>query len=216
MRFISFDVGIKNLAYCVFEVGIQDNIIELIQILGKKKKQCKTKIAYTTQYIPTDISSIKVIEWNVIPIFETDCKAKTFSLQDIGERLFSILTEPCMANIDLVLIENQIGPKNIRMRCVQSIIMQTYMCSFGMKGDMKNRVQFISSSQKLDYFLEKKKRTYQERKKESIVLMNEFLETEWLSLWHTHFRKHKKKDDLADCFLQGYSWLLLEFGENSS
>lgn len=195
MKIISFDVGIKNLAYCIFEIGIQSS----------------EKIKYNIDFIPNDISNIQIIEWDVIPIISPQYKAKNVSLQNIGNNFFSILiSKPSMTNVDYVLIENQIGPKNIRMKCVQSILMQTYMCILGCINE--NNIQFISSNQKLDYFLEKKKRTYQERKKESIVLMNQFLETKWLSVWHTHFIKHKKKDDLADCFLQGYSWLLLEYG----
>ena len=46
------------------------------------------------------------------------------------------------------------------------------------------------------YLLEKYK-TYQENSKEG----------EKQSSWHTYFNNHKKKDDLADCFLQGLWWI---------
>ena len=52
----------------------------------------------------------------------------------------------------------------------------------------------------------KGKTSYSERKKASVAIVKEVLNTsskDWLQL----FLKHKKKDDLADAFLQGM-WFL--------
>ena len=53
---------------------------------------------------------------------------------------------------------------------------------------------------KLKEFLGKKKTTYDERKKESVKITKKLIIN---TNWNEHFEKHKKKDDLADSFLQG-------------
>ena len=61
----------------------------------------------------------------------------------------------------------------------------------------------ISASNKLKEFLGKQKTTYSERKKKSIeITRNLLLENNNINSWLEYFNKHKKKDDLADCFLQ--------------
>ena len=52
---------------------------------------------------------------------------------------------------------------------------------------------------KLKEFLGNTKTTYDERKKHSIVITRNLIKN---TKWVEHFEKHKKKDDLADCFLQ--------------
>ena len=61
-----------------------------------------------------------------------------------------------------------------------------------------------------------KKTTYNERKKIGIeITLQKIHELSYLTNWESHFIKHKKKDDLADCFLQGLWYLksteLIEF-----
>ena len=52
-------------------------------------------------------------------------------------------------------------------------------------------------------FLGKKKTTYSERKKASIDITKKILiENNYINKWYDFFIQHKKKDDLADCFLQ--------------
>ena len=61
---------------------------------------------------------------------------------------------------------------------------------------------------KYTLFLVKKKTTYNERKKLSIKVTQDILiKNPDLQKWKDFFNKHKKKDDLADCFLQG-RWYL--------
>ena len=65
-----------------------------------------------------------------------------------------------------------------------------------------------SASNKLKEFLGKSKTTYAERKKASIKFTHDILiKNNNLQNWLEHFNKHKKKDDLADSFLQG-RWYL--------
>jgi len=48
---------------------------------------------------------------------------------------------------------------------------------------------------------------YKQHKKDAIYYCHSFLENEQFSSWKSHFLHHKKKDDLADCFLQGIWYL---------
>ena len=96
-------------------------------------------------------------------------------------------------NIDLVLIENQIGPLALRMKTLQGMIMQHFV-----ENDITNILP-VNSINKLKEFLGNKKTSYDERKRESITITRKLMEG---TTWTTHFESHKKKDDLADCFLQ--------------
>jgi len=129
--------------------------------------------------------------------------------------------------IDYVIIENQISPIANRMKTIQGMISQYFI----MKGNV-NHIEFISSANKLKDFtcnssnsivgLEKEKKEkekekekkkpldYKDRKKAGIEKCLQLLNENPLFQPHfDHFQKHKKKDDLADCFLQGY-WYLSE------
>jgi len=95
--------------------------------------------------------------------------------------------------IDLVIIENQIGPLALRMKTLQGMIMQHFI-----ENNINNVVP-VNSNNKLKDFLGNKKTSYAERKKESVKITRQLIQN---SNWKDHFEKHKKKDDLADCFLQ--------------
>jgi hypothetical protein len=104
--------------------------------------------------------------------------------------------------LDGVIVENQIGPLAMRMKTLQGMIMQHFI--------ERNipLVEQVSASNKLKEFLGNKKTTYSERKKESIRFTQDILlKNHLLSKWTDKFNKHKKKDDLADSFLQG-RWYL--------
>ena len=104
--------------------------------------------------------------------------------------------------IDGVIVENQIGPLAMRMKTLQGMIMQHFI--------EKNipLVEEVSASNKLKEFIGNKKTTYSERKKLSINFTREIISKDnLLSPWLEIFNKHKKKDDLADSFLQG-RWYL--------
>ena len=44
---------------------------------------------------------------------------------------------------------------------------------------------------------------YKQHKKDAIFYCNKYLENDLYKPWIPFFREHNKKDDLADCFLQG-------------
>ena len=99
--------------------------------------------------------------------------------------------------IDLILIENQIGPLALRMKMLQGMITQHFI-----ENKLPN-IKFVNASNKLKGLTEKKKLTYAERKKFGIEITRKIInEKNLLNDWVEIFDKHKKKDDLADSFLQ--------------
>ena len=107
--------------------------------------------------------------------------------------------------IDIVIIENQISTIASRMKTLQGMIAQYFI----MKGTPE--IEFISAANKLKMFMTKKKTTYTERKIESVEVTKELLEKlPQFEKYKGCLEKNKKKDDLADCFLQGIYYLTLK------
>jgi hypothetical protein len=164
--FLSIDVGIKNLAYIIFNE--QNNIVE----------------------------------WNVVELCDKTTNSKKISLVDIGKKLFESLEKINHYDIKTVLIENQIGPNAIRMKSIQGMITLYYVS--------RNiyDIQYWNASNKLKKYL-KGKTSYKERKVASVNISKLLIE-EHYSKYNEFFIKHKKKDDLADCFLQLLDYLSKE------
>ena len=114
------------------------------------------------------------------------------------------------SGIDVVIIENQLSTLATRMKTLQGMITQYFI----MRGVPD--IRFISATNKLKLFSKEgeegdkgdkgDKGDYADRKKRSIEITRTLIALhapEYLPL----FEKHKKKDDLADCFLQGMWWL---------
>lgn len=118
--------------------------------------------------------------------------------------------------IDMMIIENQISTLASRMKTLQGMITQYFI--------MKHipHIEFISASCKLKLFTDVSldtdanadtmtcvdASTYADRKKSGITVCRSLGEISRkrnsdYAKWMSVFENHKKKDDLADCFLQG-------------
>lgn len=131
------------------------------------------------------------------PIDKID--ANKLDIVTIGRNIqhkLNILFDNFFEDISLVLIENQISPIANRMKTIQGMLSQYFL----MKNDTLD-VEFISSINKLkdDNLLNS---SYSQRKKAGISKCLGIISEDFIS-WVEFFNKHKKKDDLADCFLQG-------------
>jgi hypothetical protein len=112
-------------------------------------------------------------------------------------------------SIDAVVIENQIGPLAGRMKMLQGMIAQYFI----MKN--VNKIEFISATNKLKLFKnvknnenETNENSYKLRKQQGQRICRSLISFyPSLHLWNQEFDKHLKKDDLADCFLQGYYYM---------
>jgi hypothetical protein len=104
--------------------------------------------------------------------------------------------------LDYVIIENQISPIANRMKTIQGMIAQYFI----MTGTCQ-KIEFVSSVNKLKDITPADKNvklSYGDRKKLGISTCLEIIkDTNSYSEWCAYFTSHKKKDDLADSFLQG-------------
>ena len=131
--------------------------------------------------------------------------------RNVMKHLDSILySETAAASaIDMMIIENQISTLASRMKTLQGMITQYFI--------MKHipQIEFISASCKLKLFTDANSEdggvdasTYADRKKSGIIVCRSLGEisrkhkSDYVK-WMPVFENHKKKDDLADCFLQG-------------
>tara|TARA_Y100000816_G_scaffold23408_3_gene15085 strand:- start:6609 stop:7532 length:924 start_codon:yes stop_codon:yes gene_type:complete len=105
-----------------------------------------------------------------------------------------------------IIIENQISPIATRMKTLQGMLAQYYIMK-DENGDFT--LEFISSSNKLKHLVKKQgqENNYKQHKIDSIHFCKEFLEANsGLSMWKSSLET-RKKDDLADCFLQAIYYL---------
>lgn len=144
--------------------------------------------------------------------------ASKISLIDIGRNIVLQLDEFKENKIiDIVLIENQIGPLAIRMKSIQGMITQYFVMR------QVYNIDFINSSNKLKLFQKTGEKTsYKQRKQLGIRTTFDLIkqltycyldENNGINEKNVYmldlFNNHKKKDDLADCFLQCY-WYMNE------
>jgi len=265
MIILSIDVGLKNLAYCLFFIENKTQYCikmwDTINLCNNgpmqcgaviKSKQCSNKAKYTkdnlyyckihakkTPYqIPTPNTNIKKVkkmdkgELSKFAIVHELAYLKTMKKPDLfclietylQNQYFKMIVSTRADEIDIitlgrnmakhfnklfdsividcVLIENQISPLAGRMKTIQGMIIQYFI--------MKNieTIENISSANKLREYIGGKKTSYNERKKISISTTRNILEQNAaFSNKQNIFQNHKKKDDLADSFLQGIWYL---------
>jgi len=114
-----------------------------------------------------------------------------------------------ISGIDAVVIENQIGPLAGRMKMLQGMIAQYFIMM------NVNKIEFISATNKLKLFKNIKndenvihENSYKLRKQQGQCICKSLITFyPSMKLWNQEFDKHSKKDDLADCFLQGYYYM---------
>jgi hypothetical protein len=136
-------------------------------------------------------------------------------LVSIGRNMTRLLDEiPLMTDhsITHVVLENQIGILANRMKTIQGMLAQYFI----MRGRADIHVEFVSSGNKLKDFANSTKnagsasQNYKQHKKDGITFCSQLMEAnEWTyakELWKAT-ESVTKRDDLADCFLQGIWYL---------
>jgi hypothetical protein len=161
----------------------------------------------STNYKKTELISLlnSHILKNSVELIEKS-NASKLDIVTIGKNIQSnldVLLKDDILSINTIVIENQISPIANRMKTIQGMIAQYFIMK---NGSIK--IEFVSSSNKLKDCDKGEKLTYSDRKKLGIV---KCLESLSLSIdssnWKSFFSGHKKKDDLADSYLQGLWYL---------
>jgi len=170
--------------------------------LYKENKQCKKNqlIEVLTEFSKNNCLDVV-----------TQKNASKSNLITIGKNIqtkFDIIFGDEVTTIDIVVIENQIGPIANKMKTIQGMLAQYFI----MKTNGNIDIEFVSATNKLKDFLsgekEKEKMSYKDRKKLGVQTCLHFVSTDHrFKEWDDFVKQHSKKDDLSDCFLQGMWYL---------
>lgn len=174
MIVLSFDVGLRNLAYCMCKTQgcevveiLRWDIIDVTDGDGPRKKGTRPNIEHVTDSL----------------------------IEKLHDTFFDV-------EIDHVLVENQ-PSKNGLMKMIQYAIYSFFACMKFYTGSVRH-VRNMSAKGKLKTSVwdgVKRKKSYGQRKQASIADCTSYLDK--FGLTHPEkFASSKKKDDLSDCFLQ--------------
>ena len=142
-------------------------------------------------------------------------KAGEVDLVSIGRNMATLLDKESemFSDVTHIIIENQISTLASRMKTIQGMLAQYFILRFP-----NSKILFVSSMNKLKG-LEKLHETtdanaseYKKHKKDGVEYCRRFLEeihSDKLK-WRALLESSKKKDDLADCFLQGVWYIQKE------
>lgn len=147
------------------------------------------------------------------PISIVKTKAGDVDLIDIGKRMKIEMDKYDLQDVLHIIIENQLSPLASRMKTIQGMLAQYFIMKYENAS-----IHFVSSANKLKQFeMDKSKKeiqntivktdthnpNYKEHKKDGIFYTNQIItKNDWFEAWKEKMNT-KKKDDLADCFLQG-------------
>jgi hypothetical protein len=147
---------------------------------------------------------------SLIPIKVVKKNANHIHLVEIGKQIKTQLDEILNMHIDIVILENQISPIAGRMNTIQGMLAQYFI----MRVAQCPKIEFISSSGKLKDFASKSndaQTTYKDHKRDGIQFCRNFMaKNDGLRKCQEVLETSAKKDDLADCFLQGIYYLKRE------
>lgn len=231
---ISFDIGIKNLAYCMlgwidseerYEI-INWDVINLIPDLendycvGRLKKSdqiCGKKATYLSKTNNKTYCSLHARPKELFQII-TKRKVAQIGNHELNTLMVTKLDEfPKLLNCDEVMLEHQ-PSKNPRMKNL-SFMLYSYFIIRGFVDKPNSRCKKISHKQinavkKLSLYdgPEVKcnlKNSYDRNKFFSKEYCRYMISKSAKKKWLDFYDSCKKKDDLADCYLQG-AWYLTQ------
>ena len=225
MKILSFDVGIKNLAYCL--IDNEDYTIEDWGILNisidplcehcnaKTGKQCDKSAKFISSeglHLCTSHKQLKChkdLKMKLVP-------KKKNPVLDLGKNMVEILNKkPNFLEVDAVLIENQPALKNPTMKTVQ-MILYTYFLVNGVTNvdSPMDNIVMINARNKLKAYkgppIECEiKDKYKKTKFLGVQYCKYMIEENQKidQKYRDQFNESKKQDDLSDAYLQGIFWL---------
>ena len=222
MKFLSFDIGIRNLAYCIVndKLIIEDwdiiNIVDDEPIYkcsqtNKNKKKCNFKATYKKENnycCNKHYKELKDKSYKIIKKINTN----KIDLDILGISLLNKLKEiELFKECEYIILENQPVLKNPKMKSIQMII-YTYFLMLQIEYNKIKKIKMFLPKNKLKIYDGPKletlsKNKYENRKKQSIVITTYFLEKYNEDSMILYLNNHSKKDDLCDCYLQALCYI---------
>ena len=224
MKILSFDVGIKNLAFCLIDdekYTIEDWGILNISVEPvcdhcniKTGKQCDK-----TAKVKNDEGLNLCSSHKVLKLYKNNKNKNIPKLKNptllIGKNMVSILDKkPNLLEVDTVLIENQPALKNPTMKTIQ-MLLYSYFLIRGVTNESSpiENIEMINARNKLKAYKGEPivctiKNKYKKTKFlgiqycKKMIEENEFINSKYKVL----FNQSKKQDDLSDAYLQGMYW----------
>ena len=146
----------------------------------------------------------KLIQWETIELIDKGIKVSNADNLHIGHNMIQLFDEKLSTQMfDKIVIENQIGRNAIKMKTIQGMISMYFL----MRGYTPEKICSYNAVHKLKYWVGTKKTKYDQRKKLSKQITQQMCETYYDNETLQVYMKNKKKDDLADCLLQGLDYL---------
>ena len=194
---------IDDLFYCKLHAKKSIYSIEKETITAIKKKKLidlkQWMLNHELEFMKKKADNFPIInEYYKTMVLQPFKQEKKTSMIDISKNIKKQFDKFNVV-FDAILIENQIGKVAIKMKCIQSMITQYYI-----DKNITNII-YVSPYNKLKSQSPNKNRiSYKQRKKMAIDLTNETIHETITNSgdWIPFFNKHKKKDDLADSYLQ--------------
>jgi len=225
MKILSFDVGIKNLSFCL----LNDSVIEDWGILNictddvcdhknaKTGQRCDKSVKFVCKnggFASTDAFQVcsghKKLKQYSDKKFKC-CPKKKNPMLDQGTKMVETLQKKDnFLEVDLVVIENQPALKNPTMKSIQ-MILYSYFLIQGVTNDESkiDCIQMINARNKLKAYTGPiVECNITDKYKKTKFLGIEYCkymigESEQSDTWINLFTTSKKKDDLSDAYLQG-------------
>lgn len=221
MIVVSIDVGLKNLAIIRIDFQQSGNfeILDWVVIsietrpepercvaVNKNGSICNAKCKWVSCNIDDGKPSYSCRRHRQGP-----CVKNQMHLQSLNGRLLDALDMlPQLLQSELVLIENQPSMVNPAIKTVQ-IMLLSYFMSSGVRSPASpiKFVQCVHASLKMkackDTIIPPQRTAYKRNKMLSIKTCEDILEKATGCLkWLQFYQQHRKKDDLADAFLQAW------------
>ena len=217
MKYLSFDVGIKNLAYC--SLNEDKKILDwgIINLNKDPKCQCglQKECSKTATYQVTDTENNEVKYCCTTHVKKYKKKKKLNSNYDLF-KISQIMMDELNSKVDflnheIICIENQPALKNPTMKSIQMLLYSYFIIEGVCKDPICSNVQMINARNKLKVykgepveckFTDKYKRNkYLSVEYTKLMILEE--EQKFIDL----FAESKKKDDLADAYLQGIYYI---------
>ena len=224
MKILSFDVGIKNLAYCLIDnkdYTIEDwGIINISvdPVCSHCNKQNGKKCDKTAKVVTEDgfyLCSTHKLQKAYKNMKTKGIKKSKNPMLDLGKNMVKKLDEKNnFLDVDTVLIENQPALKNPTMKSVQMILFSYFLINGVSTDKSVQNIEMINARNKLKAYkgppIECKIKDKYKKTKflgieycKKMIQENEKIKEEYRNL----FQDSKKQDDLSDAYLQGIYWL---------